>query len=61
VWLELDTTAFFLNGTTLKGTFALDNASYNRAAVSYRHRERRRDRVSSLHRAGDHSAWFGAA
>jgi hypothetical protein len=49
-WLELDTTAFFLNGdgiarwafhtnglsgTTLTGTFTLDNTSYNRAAVSY--------------------------
>lgn len=49
-WLELDTTAFFLDGdgiarwtfhtnglsgTTLSGTFTLDNHSYNRAAVSY--------------------------
>src|SRR4051812_3909081 len=49
-WLELDTTAFFLNGdgiarwtfhtngqsgATLNGTFTLDNHSYNRAAVSY--------------------------
>ena len=49
-WLELDTTAFFLNGdgiarwafhtnglsgTTLTGTFTLDVNSYNRAAVSY--------------------------
>jgi hypothetical protein len=49
-WLELDTTAFFLDGDgiarwtfhtngltgpTLSGTFTLDNYSYNRAAVSY--------------------------
>jgi hypothetical protein len=49
-WLELDTTAFFVNGdgiarwtfhtnglsgATLSGTFTLDNNGYNRAAVSY--------------------------
>ena len=49
-WLELDTTGFFsngdgiarwtfhtngLSGTTLSGTFTVDNSSYDRAAVSY--------------------------
>src|SRR4051812_9361875 len=48
-WLELDATALFigdgiprwtfhtngLNGTTVSGTFTIDNSSFNRVAVSY--------------------------